>query len=149
MAAKRGRKPKAAPAIAGKVAKAALKVVKADPRPEAPGDMKGVALDAWGSLCDDLAGQKTLDSADRKLMEVYCRLYATLRRIEIQLADEPLTKVSEVNGRTFINPLVASQSDYANKLRQCLNDLGLTPKSRKSPQGPGDETDPMTAFLQG
>lgn len=147
MAEKRGRKTKAAPAIAGKVPPP--RAVAVDPRPSAPAGMKGVALEAWGSLCDDLAGQKTLDKADRKLMELYCRLYATLRRIEDQLAEEPLTKVSEVNGRTFINPLVASQSDYANKARQCLNDLGLTPKSRKSPQGSGDESDPMDAFLQG
>lgn len=36
-----------------------------------------------------------------------------------------------------------------HKLRQVLNDLGLTPKSRKAPKGQGDEADPLDTFLKG
>ena len=146
MAEKRGRKPNVKPTK--KASPAPSKASKASKRPDPPSDLADVSLAAWRSLCDDLAAQQTIDKADRKLMETYCRLYATFRRIEKQLAEEPLTKVSAQNGRTFIHPLVNSQSDYANKLRQILNDLGLTPKSRKSPKGSGDESDPLDAYLK-
>lgn len=86
-------------------------------RPDPPPELGEVALLAWFSLCDDLAEQRTLDRTDRKLMEAYCRLYATFRRIEKQLAEEPLTSPGGL-GRTFINPLISCQADYGNKLRQ-------------------------------
>ena len=139
MPEKRGRKPKqpapTKPAIAGKVGPTSTA------RPQPPSDLSGVALAMWGDLCDDLASLKLLAVADSHLL-------AVLRRIETQLAAEELTSVSPANRRVFINPLLASQSDYAGKVRQCLYDLGLTPRSRQTPTGQ-DEPDRMSEYLQG
>lgn len=107
-------------------------------RPTPPPDLEDYALNAWDSVCDDLESQGNLLLTDNKLIELYSRSYAMLRRIEDQLSVEPLT-IDGKEGRTFQHPLLVTHCNLVSRVQRILNDLRLTPATRSKGTIPLEE----------
>ena len=100
-----------------------------DGKPVPPGDLTSVALEAFNGVVDDLTKQGTLTGTDSRIIAQYAKAFDLYSRLEKQLANEDVSLLAS-NGRAFINPLVTALSNLSAQLRQFLNDLGLTPRSR-------------------
>jgi P27 family predicted phage terminase small subunit len=102
-------------------------------RPTPPVEVKNdkVALKAWNRICDCLEANNNLAKSDYDLIELYARTYSRWQRAELELLTQPLTVLSDANGRTFAHPLCAIINDALSKLNTMLDRLGLTPSKRQ------------------
>jgi len=111
-----------------------------DGAPPMPSDFKDdkEAVRAWHGLIDDLSRQGNLQETDNKLIELAAMTLARVRRLNQELKTTPLFVLND-RGVPIEHPLSKQQATYTTKLTKLLNDLRLTPSTRKAIDLNGDE----------
>jgi len=100
--------------------------------PEPPERMSAAAAHIWAYTLEELAGMRTVTSADRDALVCYCEAVATHRRASELLARSDILIKALHGDRLVRNPLLAIQRDAAHTIRQFAQEFGLTPSARSS-----------------
>lgn len=97
--------------------------------PQPPSDLSGEALNEWHRTCDELKSLGQLNAADRAILHLHCRTWATWIQADATvIKDGAIATYSSNQGAS---PSFKTAMEAAKLDRQLLTDLGLTPKARK------------------
>jgi P27 family predicted phage terminase small subunit len=109
-------------------------------RLQPPEDLDGEALLEWQRVCAELASQGRLNQADRALLTIYARTWATWRDASRHV-DAHGSIIQFTNGTRGPNPFYKVMTETGKQLRGLLQDMGLNPNSRRSSDAPADSGD--------
>jgi P27 family predicted phage terminase small subunit len=106
-----------------------MKSTKKTTRPQPPETLDGEGLLEWHRIVDELDDAGRLDKADRALLTLYAQTWE-----QYQAAIRGVAKYGAVikyTSNVGPSPHYKVAKELAAQLRGLLNDLGLTPASRK------------------
>src|SRR5690348_174198 len=98
-----------------------------------PGGIEGEALLEWERIVDELKQLGTLHDADRAIVTLYCRTWATWREADALVAKYG-SVIKYANGVPGPAPFFKTAQESAKQLRALLAELGLTPAARHKMQ---------------
>jgi len=99
--------------------------------PKPPEELDGEALLEWERVCAELDAAGTLDKTDRAVLTLYAQTWATHHAAARAVAQHGAV-IKWPNGMPGPSPFYRVMKETAAQLRGLLNDLGLTPASRKT-----------------
>lgn len=106
-------------------------------RPPPPEDLDGEALLEWQRACDELEADGQLAKTDRAILTLYVHTWATWQTARRHVEQFGIV-VKFPNGYPGLSPFYLVAKDCESKLQKLLQDLGLTPSTRK-PKGNADD----------
>jgi P27 family predicted phage terminase small subunit len=107
--------------------------------PAPPAHLDAEAAAEWVRIVAELAALDIRGGIDRPLLEGYCCAYSRWREAETKLREMGGAVVRGPTGGAQQSPWLQVARAALRDMRQCLNDLGLTPAKRtKAKKKDGD-----------
>jgi P27 family predicted phage terminase small subunit len=109
-------------------------------RPKPPEHLENEALLEWERIVGELEAAGKLDTTDRAILTVYAETWAAFQAAAKHVAEHGAV-IRHQNQLPMRNPFFTVQKETGAQLRALLNDLGLTPASRKAANAEGDDSE--------
>lgn len=98
--------------------------------PKMPKHLDAEGKQTWRALVKSLREMGLLGDTDVALMTLYCDTWGEYLKARQMVAKTGDVLANKVKGTMYMSPYVALEAMYKNQLIKCLQELGLSPRSR-------------------